>query len=410
MRILILWHEFPSPYWGATLPMFNLLRRFSEKHEMTLVCFRRIAPETTWKDPNLSQYCEKIITVDLKLPRNPSMRAIILALKNMTIHIASGKTNPILASPFYTSKMAKELDTIQKLKSYDVILTNGQMTVYVKDAPFPKIVVPFDARSENHLLMYKNSKRYSQKLLWLLLHVREKLYESDIYDKFDACVVVTERDRALLQHNLKNARIAVIPNGVDIEYFKPKGDKRESMSMVFVGSMSQQPNITGVLRFCKEILPLVRKEAPESKLYIIGSNPSKEILELASGDSIIVTGFVDDVRPYLEKASVVIAPMFYGVGIKNKILEAMAMGKPIVTTSNGIEGIDAVPGKDILVADAPEDFAKHVLTVLKSEPYGDCIGRDARRLIEEKYSWSRTAEKYNLLIQETTLAKQRTTS
>lgn len=400
MKLLILWHEFPSPYWGAALPLYNLLRYFSDEYKITLICFRRMSEGEKWKDPDISDFVESINTVELELPRSLSLRALPVIFKNMILHTILGMTVSICASPYYSRKMAKMIKNIQKTNKFDMILTSSQMAFYVKNSQIPKIVLTFDARSENYHLMSKNSKKFLSKLIWTLLCVREKFYESNIYKRFDACIVVTERDKRLLERHLKNVRIEVIPNGVDIEYFKPKGINNEPLSIVFIGSMSQRPNIDAVLRFYKEIFPIISKQEPNSKLYIVGSNPGKEILELTSDDRVIVTGFVEDVRPFLERASVVIAPMFYGVGIKNKILEAMAMGKPIVTTSNGIAGIEVMPNKEILIADNPEEYARKVLTMLQNSIQREDIGKNARKLVEENYSWSKIAARYKFLIRE----------
>lgn len=399
MRILVLWHDFPSPYWGGVLPIFNLLKYFSEEHNIALLSFFRKTAEMKWKHPDLWSSCDVIETVVLPLPSTPSPRAVPIALRNMLLHAISKKTSLTLLSPFYSPEMQAKLKRLLNGREFDLILTSGQMAFYVSEINLSKIVVPFDARSENYFLMYKNVKNPIMKISWLLLHLREKIYESTIYKSFDACIVVTHRDRLLLQRRSPHAGISVIPNGVDFDYFKPMSLKKEHWSLIFVGSMNQLPNIDGVLRFYREIYPLIKKEVPKVKLYIVGANPTKEIVRLTANESVIVTGYVEDIRPYLDKALVVIAPMFYGVGIKNKILEAMAMGKAIVTTTNGIEGIDAIPEKHVITADTAEEFAKRVIELLHDDQLRNKIEKNARKLVEEKYSWRRIANAYNSMFE-----------
>lgn len=394
----MLWHDFPSPFWGGVLPVFNLLKYFSEEHNIALLSFVRKTAEKKWKHPDLWS-CDVIETVVLPLPNIPLPRTVPIALRNMLLHAISKKMDLTLLSPFYSPEMQAKLKRLLNDGEFDLILTSGQMAFYVSEINMPKIVVPFDARSENYFLMYKNAKNPFMKISWLLLHIREKLQESIIYKSFDTCIVVTHRDKLLLQRYLPDVDISIIPNGVDFDYFKPMSIEKEHWSLIFVGSMNQLTNIDGVLRFYREIYPLIKKEVPKVKLYIVGANPTKEIVRLTTDESVIVTGFVEDIRPYLDKASVVIAPMFYGVGIKNKILEAMAMGKAIVTTTNGIEGIDAIPGKHVITADTAEEFAKRVIELLHDDQLRNKIEKNARKLVEEKFSWRKIADAYNSMFE-----------
>lgn len=345
---------------------------------------------------DISQYCRKVEIIDMRLPRYPSIDSFTAGTTNMIRQLLrSGPTFSL--SPFYSVEFARKLKQMS-LSDYDVILTDGQMAFYVEDMPIPRVVVPFDARSENLLLMARNSTKVNKRLMWTLLHLREKLYEDSVYGRFDASIVVTSRDKELLSQRVESSKIHVIPNGVDTEFFKPLEIPRHEESIVFIGSMDQQPNIDAVIRFYISILPTIKRERPDTRFIVVGSNPSREIMKLRDDPSIEVTGFVEDIRPYLTRSAVVVAPMFYGVGIKNKVLEAMAMGKPIVSSLNGIEGIDVKNGKHLLATNDNEEFAYYVISLLNDVDMRESFGIAARHLVESRYSWNSIAEKYDQVI------------
>lgn len=176
--------------------------------------------------------------------------------------------------------------------------------------------------------------------------------------------------------------------------------EEELQSLIFTGSMSYPPNVHAVLFFFEMIYPLIKQQIPEVKFYVVGNNPSKGILRLRSSD-IIITGFVEDIRPYIAKASVVIVPIISDDGgFKIKVLEAMAMGKPIVSTSLGAKGIDVSDGENIIIAGNPKEFADRVIELLNNEQQRKRIGANARRLIEEKYSWEKMTDMLNDAFQE----------
>jgi glycosyltransferase involved in cell wall biosynthesis len=188
--------------------------------------------------------------------------------------------------------------------------------------------------------------------------------------------------------------VAIVQNGVDTEYYLP--DVQSAVcptELVFVGTMNYPPNDEAALYFCGEIFPLILDGNPSVTFSIVGKDPSIEVLRLARRKNISVTGFVPDSRPYMAAASVVTVPLLSGSGTRLKILEAMAMGKAIVSTSIGAEGIEYNDGKDILIADTEQAFAEKVLYLLSYPAIALEIGENARRLVEEKYAWKILSDK-----------------
>jgi glycosyltransferase involved in cell wall biosynthesis len=191
-----------------------------------------------------------------------------------------------------------------------------------------------------------------------------------------------------------------VPNGVDLDYFQGDRSNPEDLTLIFMGIMDYYANVDGVLFFHDEILPRIRKQIPQVTFTILGGNPTPAIRRLGREEGVDVTGYVRDVRPYLNGASVCVVPLRIARGVQNKILEAMAMGVPVVATSRALEGIDAQPGRDILVADGPEEFAHKTAGLLLDRRLQQSISRSARELVEKKYRWDACLQNLDRILEE----------
>ncbi len=215
-------------------------------------------------------------------------------------------------------------------------------------------------------------------------------YEQKIADTFDTCFLASDREKKLFddQHHADN--VQVLQNGVDLEYFRCDQDRQnpsEKPVLVFTGAMDYDVNIDGVCWFVRKIWPVVKSACPDVRFYIVGSNPAREVERLTRNRDVYVTGFVDDIREYYNLATVCIAPLRIARGIQNKVLEALAMSRPVVCTSSAFEGINAVAGRDLLVCDREDDFAAQILCLFEDSDLRRRLAVHGRRCMEKHYSW-----------------------
>jgi glycosyltransferase involved in cell wall biosynthesis len=224
-----------------------------------------------------------------------------------------------------------------------------------------------------------------------------RVLESMAVRHFHACTSVAESDAQIVRKFSAGVPIHVIPNGVDAMHFAPLDLPEQPETLIFTGAMSFPPNVTAVLHFYHDILPLIRRELPNVRLVVAGLDPAPQITALAADPFVTVTGFVDDMRPWLAQASVMICPMTTGSGIKNKVLEGLAMACPIVSTTRGIEALEVGSGRELLVADTPADFAAATVALLRDSLARRRIGAAGRELVMRRYTWEACAASYDAL-------------
>ena len=225
-------------------------------------------------------------------------------------------------------------------------------------------------------------------------------YEARACRQARLTVAVSEADRTLLAANAPGADIRAIPTGVDASYFHPNGTAEKPARLVFTGSMDWYPNEDAIIHFMEAILPRLRRRIPGLTIAVVGRNPSERLKALGAAKGVQITGTVDDVRPYVAEAAVYVVPLRIGGGTRLKIFEALAMGKAVVSTSVGAEGLPMTPGQHFLQADSPEDFAKAVLALLEDVPRRRAIGEAGRRLVEARYSWAQVGREFERLCEE----------
>lgn len=206
-------------------------------------------------------------------------------------------------------------------------------------------------------------------------------------------IAISDDDCEFLRCLAPQAWIEVVPNGVDTDYFAPSATREEPHSLAFVGDMGFRPNVDGARFLAREILPRVLAENPGTRCRLVGRNPAPEVLALGEYESLDVTGEVSDVRPYMARAAVVVVPLLGGSGVRNKTLEAMAMGRAVVSTSMGVEGLSSLTEDEIIVANEPEPFARAVLELFDSPQRRASIGSSARARVIADYDWKASARK-----------------
>jgi glycosyltransferase involved in cell wall biosynthesis len=225
------------------------------------------------------------------------------------------------------------------------------------------------------------------RLIYGVERPRIEVFERYVAEHFEETWLISEIDRRVLQNGVPGSNIQVVPNGVDLEMFRPLGQPVESNSLIFVGHMGVFHNIDAAVFLAQEILPLVQQVVPACRLTIVGAEPTEQVQALALNTAVTVTGFVDDLNAYLNESAVFVAPLRFAAGVQNKVLEAMAAGRPVVTTTLVNGGIGAEPGRDLFVGDDPQAIADQIVGLFQDEKRRNQVGAAARRFVEQKFSW-----------------------
>jgi len=364
---------------GAKIRAYHLLRALSHAHEVTLLSYYGKDEEKG----HFSHFSELGIKfVPVYYPR------IDGALNAGTVARAMGSGLPLNIAKYYSTEMVKALHSLD-LDHFDIfhcehlhmapMIPRGRAK-FVLDAHNveSQIADRYSATEQNPL------KRAA--LRWN--YQRLERYEMQTVRGSDLVLAVSEEDRNAFRSFGAGENVKVLENGVDIDFFRP-GEHLEEESLVFVGSMDWKPNIGGIEYFLDDILPLIRKSHPNVTVTIVGKDPSISLVNRANNKEtgVVVTGTVSDVRPFVEKSAVCIVPLKVGGGTRLKVLEGFAMGKAVVSTSLGCEGIECVNGQQILIADDPPKFANAVVTLLEQSNLRNKLGQNSRLLAEQKYSW-----------------------
>jgi glycosyltransferase involved in cell wall biosynthesis len=282
-------------------------------------------------------------------------------------------------------------------RRYDLVHFFGGVQVYefreLVRAKVPNVIVPYDSYSRQLDIAQASAAGLLDRVrLWARLPMARR-YESLIFRGFGRVVLVTEGDEAHLKRLAPGLPTAVIPNGVDGEHFKPGPRAEPSATLAFVGHLGYPPNLHAAMSLVTEVLPRVRMQVPQAGALIVGSQPAPRLTAHA-GPEIEITGWVDDIRPYLGRAACFVSPLTSGSGMRNKILEAMAMGVPVVATRLSCEGIEVVDGEHVLLGRTPADLAAAAVRLLRDEELRRRIGEGGRRLVLERYTWEGVAERY----------------
>jgi glycosyltransferase involved in cell wall biosynthesis len=234
-------------------------------------------------------------------------------------------------------------------------------------------------------------------LIYRFERPRIERYERWVAEVLEETWLISEADAQLLRACCPGANIRVVPNGVDLEVFHPLGQACEPHSLIFVGHLRVFHNIDAALHLVRDVLPLVRREIPDCALKIVGADPDPAIQRLAQDPAVTVTGFVPDLNDYLNRAAVFVAPLRFAAGVQNKVIEAMAAGRPVVTTSLINSGLGARPEREILIADNAEATADQIKRLLKDEDLRERVGLAGREFVQEKYSWSHVMERVRVI-------------
>lgn len=384
MKIFILLPRIPYPIEkGDKLRAFNHIR-FLSRNNQIILCALNDSRKHTDAYENLKPYCTDIYF--FKLTRSSIFLNILSAF-------ISGK--PLQVGYFYNRRVKKKINKLIIKHQPDHIFCQLIRTAeYVKGITIPKTIDYQDVFSKG-VQRRIQSAPFCLKPLFRLEYKRLLNYERDVFDQFDNKVIISRPDRELIPHPQKET-IHIIPNGVDQDFFKPL-KRAKKYDVIFTGNMGYPPNINASQFLVNAIMPLIWKKRPGTTLAIVGANPHQRVRSLASS-KVSVTGWVDDIREYYAASTIFIAPMLIGTGLQNKLLEAMAMKIPGITTHLANGALKAKHASEIMIGDNAGELADHILQLLSNTELAETIAANGYAFVCHHYNWAEATRKLETIM------------
>jgi glycosyltransferase involved in cell wall biosynthesis len=379
---------------GGRQRSFHIISELARRHRVTVLTTHGAGDDAAGLAANLAD-CEAVLSVPYSLPKRDSAGFALALLRSWLSPL------PVTLWKWRIPELRNEVRRLLAPKNIDLCVVDF---LYAQPNLPRRVTVPtvlFEHNAE-YLIWKRLCEAEKNPVKRALLGIEwRKLRRAEARACADAAVTlaVSENDRAVLAAAAPQARVQAIPTGVDTSYFHPNGTRQAAAKLVFTGSMDWYPNEDGILYFIDSILPLIRREVPEASVTVVGRNPTAK-LRAAAGPAVHVTGTVDDVRPYIAEAAVYVVPLRLGGGTRIKIFEALAMGKAVVSTRIGAEGLPVVSGEHFIEADEPEDFARAVVALIREPERRKRLELAGRMLVEERYSWRQAAREFETRCEE----------
>ena len=374
------------PSKGYEVMLLKLLENLSPHHTIDLVMFSSNPSVTEFKE--IENICN-------------SVRIIYLSKWQSLINVCMGliSKDPLQVRYYRSKEMTDLINQLLRDNNYDAVIftlirTAQFLPDWYKGTKILNMIDPL-------ILNYKRSLKWRP--WYLRLPIKNEVarllrYESANINRFDSTTLISKADIIDYKYIMNSINIAWIPYGIDINRFKSdKNITRDKGMIVITGNMGYAPNVDGVLYFSQKIFPTILKQEPKAHLWLVGINPTSQIKELATNKNIKVTGYVEDVKYYLNRAMVSVCPIRLGVGTQTKVLEAMSMGTPVVTTSDGNHGISGVSGVDLFVADSPTEIADRVVNLLRGNNW-DKLSYNGRKFVTENFNWDVCSNKFESIL------------
>ena len=379
---------------GGPVIIYNRVRILSQRHNVSLLTF--VPPDEWDYTDTVSRFCRYFEGVPMPSYDAPLRKAWDFFFSPVPVYFLNN----------YCEEMYGALRGMVGRNHYDVVISEYSMVAqYLYHNPDLAGIKRVMSVHECYYLARRKAWKvqgFSREGLSALVNLKGlKKFEFDMYADADRVLVLTPQGKEELLRIRPDLDISVVPHGVDVEHFCASGESAREQAVMFLGNYPHDPNRDAVIYFHESIWPLVREEVPGALFYVVGKDPTPDLLELGHADpSVVITGTVDDVRPYFERAKVFVNPVRIGGGFRGKILEAMSMGLPIVTTSLGAEGVDARSGRDLIVADDPARFAAAVTELLRDDAMCESLGENAREMAVGSFSWERGAGELERVLQD----------
>lgn len=403
MRVVFVTVRLPFPLnSGGRIRTYHLLKHISQIHRVTLVT----ALETAEEAEAARALKEQLPQVALRLTTVPSRGG-------MPRRLGRALRSPIDPLPYTWSgyrhpRFTENLRRTLAEEAFDLVHcdhTHIAHAVLALRTP-PRLL---NAHNVDSMLLRRVAEIEGRpwKRAVINWQARKVLRaERRTYPRFDGCLAMSDVDKAHLEQLAGDVPVWIVPNGVDTDAFEPSGTSSTPGLMAFSGAMDWLPNVDAVRFFAQEILPTIRAQVPGARLLVVGRNPAPGLVRRLAGAGVEFTGTVDDVRPFLARADLFVVPLRAGSGTRLKILEAWASGKAVLSTSLGAEGLPAVDGENIAIADTAARFAERAAALLRDPTRARCLGTAGRQAVEESFSWKRVGDSL-LEVYETVLSRSR---
>jgi sugar transferase (PEP-CTERM/EpsH1 system associated) len=385
MRILCLASRLPyPPDRGDRLRALNFIKQLSHEHELSLVSFVADASEYEHQQALLT-YCREVRV--LLMHRYRSAMSVLLNL---------WRRDPLQTLYYRSGAMRRLVGEVLAENQFDVVYVHlFRMAPYVAGYPNLYRVVDLTDVISQEVVRSLPYRGLAWRLLYSLERPRIERYERYVAETFEETWLISDADRRVLAADCPAANIRVVANGVDLERFYPTGHPAEPNSLIFVGHLGVFHNVDAAVHLVRDVLPRVRRQIPGCTLTLAGAEPSAQVVRLGEVPGVRVTGFVPDLNEHLNRAAVFVAPLRFAAGVQNKVLEAMAAGRPVVTTSVVNAGLGAQPGEEVMVSDDVTATAAQVIALLRNAELQTRIGEAGRRFVRRKYDWGQVVRRMN---------------
>ena len=389
MKIFYLCHRFPfPPSEGGKIRSFNMIKHLNEHHQVTVVSLIRSRQEAE-TSAEISNFCTHHIAVRV----NELWQRL-----RMCLYLAT--TIPSSMGYFFSSELQKRINQELTNHSYDLIIVHcSSVAPYVeKIQHIPKLIDFCDMDSQKWLI-YSGIRRFPLNLgYWLEGHKLARAERKQAH-LFNLATVATEEELLTLNEMAAAHKTAWFPNGVDADYFATSDSTDYDPNMLsFIGRMDYYPNEICMIDFCHQILPKIRRRYPDMQLTIVGAHPSAKVQTLANLPGVTVTGWVDDIRPFVSSSLAMVAPLTIARGTQNKLLEAMALQVPVITSPLAARGVDAISGEHLLTATTADDYCAAIDKLVTHPDYRAALAVAGRQRVQSHHSWSSAMNRFDTLI------------
>jgi sugar transferase (PEP-CTERM/EpsH1 system associated) len=389
MRILYICHRFPyPPKRGGKIRPFNMIRHLAQQHEV-VVCSLSRSDEETAEAQGIAPYCSEfhLAQVDNRL---------------QSLRMVATLPTPITASTsfFHSPELARKIRSLLAQKRFDLIFVHcSSVAHYVQHVTDVPKILDFGDMDSHKWLEYAQYKPFPLSMGYWWEGQRVLAQEKRLARRFDVCTATTKAEWQTLEGYRAASATDWFPNGVDSQFFAPGSEPHDPDTVVFVGRMDYYPNQQCMFEFCAEVLPRLRAKRPSVKLKIVGADPSPAVRRLGELLGVTVTGSVPDVRPHVTQAALTVAPLRIARGTQNKILEAMAMGVPVVCSRIAADGVDAVPGEHLLATQTPQECADAVLRVLEDPSLRNRLAQAGRERVLSHHAWPSSMRRLDAIVE-----------